>query len=173
MNDFCLFRAFYRCHFLQFPHMRCHILGQGFGNKVYISELFTVVGYFYMAGYKNRRGISCAKCTIRRKKGWWILKCFSKGTSDRNWLLKGRVMSLLLALVRPCFRKNAIVTCKSVTLCSLYNFLLKNVIILVLKKFEKSSFLKKYYFWPTFHIFNTREKIQKFLKRIAFTYKYT
>ena len=36
----------------RFPHMRCHI-----GNKMYISELFTVVGYLHTAGFKNHRGI--------------------------------------------------------------------------------------------------------------------
>ena len=46
----------------RFPHMRCHIQGQGFGNKMYISELFTVVGYLHTAGFKNRRGIKFAKC---------------------------------------------------------------------------------------------------------------
>ena len=47
----------------RFPHMRCHIQGQGFGNKMYISELFTVVGYLHTAGFKNRRGINFAKCS--------------------------------------------------------------------------------------------------------------
>ena len=37
----------------RFPHMRCHIQGQGFGNKMYISELFTVVGYLHTAGFKT------------------------------------------------------------------------------------------------------------------------
>ena len=46
----------------QFPHMRCHIQGQGFGNKMYISELFTVVGYLHTADYKNRQGTFYAKC---------------------------------------------------------------------------------------------------------------
>ena len=46
-----------------FPHMRCHIQGQGFGSKMNISELFTVVGYLHMAGFKNRQGTFCAKCT--------------------------------------------------------------------------------------------------------------
>ena len=46
--------------------MRCHIQGQGFGNKMYISELFKVVGYLHTAGFKNRIGINFAKCR-------WIL----------------------------------------------------------------------------------------------------
>ena len=44
----------------RFPYMRCHIQGQG--NKMYISELFTVVGYLHMAGFKNRQEINFAKC---------------------------------------------------------------------------------------------------------------
>ena len=43
--------------------------------------------------------------------------------------IKGRVMGPLLVFVSPCFRENVIVTCKIVPfLCSLDNFLLKNVI---------------------------------------------
>ena len=53
--------------------MRCHIQGQGFGNKMYISKLFTVVGYLHTAGFKNRRGINCAKCTLRLQ---FIAPCF-------------------------------------------------------------------------------------------------
>ena len=48
----------------RFPHVRCHILGQGFGNKMYISELFTVVGFLHRAGFKNCRGINCVKCRL-------------------------------------------------------------------------------------------------------------
>ena len=29
---------------------------------MYISDLFTVVGYLHTAGFKNRLGIFCAKC---------------------------------------------------------------------------------------------------------------
>ena len=47
----------------RFPRMRCHIYGQVFGNKMYISELFTVVRYLHTAGFKNHQGIYCAKCT--------------------------------------------------------------------------------------------------------------
>ena len=46
----------------RFPHKRCHILGQGFGNEMYISELLTVVGYLHTAGFKNCQGINFAKC---------------------------------------------------------------------------------------------------------------
>ena len=71
------YRNFQKCQFLwmsfaccflsllfltRFPHMRCHIQGQSFGNKMYISEKFTVVGYLHTAGVKNRRGTFCAKC---------------------------------------------------------------------------------------------------------------
>ena len=48
----------------RFAHMRCHIQGQGFGNKMYISELFTVVGYLHTACFKNSRGITFAKCIL-------------------------------------------------------------------------------------------------------------
>ena len=55
-------RGFLSLLFLaRFPHMKCHIQGQGFGNKIYISELFTVVGYLHTTGFKNRPGINCAK----------------------------------------------------------------------------------------------------------------
>ena len=40
--------------------------GQGFGNKMYISELFTVVGYLHTAGFKNRIGNYFAKCNRRQ-----------------------------------------------------------------------------------------------------------
>ena len=47
----------------RFPHTSYNIKGQGFGNKMHISELFTVAGYFHMAGFINCREIFCAKCT--------------------------------------------------------------------------------------------------------------
>ena len=46
----------------QFLRTRCHIQGQGYGNKMFISDLFTVVGYLHTAGFRNRRGINFAKC---------------------------------------------------------------------------------------------------------------
>ena len=51
----------------RFPHMKCHIQGQGFCNKMYILELFTVVGYLHTDSFKNRRGIFFCqvKCGIR------------------------------------------------------------------------------------------------------------
>ena len=33
---------------------------------MYISELFTVVGYLHTTGFKNRRGTFCVKCTSIR-----------------------------------------------------------------------------------------------------------
>ena len=54
-------------------------------------------------------------------------------------------MGPLLVLVSPCFRENAIVTCKIVSfLCSLDNFLLKNVIVSFLEiQFQNGDHLKK------------------------------
>ena len=48
----------------QFPCTRCHIKEQGFGNKMHISDLFTVAGYLYTAGFKTAsgQGINFAKC---------------------------------------------------------------------------------------------------------------
>ena len=37
----------------RFPRTKCHIKGQGFGNKMYISDLFTVVGCLHTAGFKT------------------------------------------------------------------------------------------------------------------------
>ena len=54
--------------------MMCHIQGQGFGKKIYISESFTIVGYLHTAGFKNRRGINCAKCTWNVKLGYTYTK---------------------------------------------------------------------------------------------------
>ena len=78
---------------------------------------------------------------------------------------KGRVMDPLLALVCPCFRENVMVVCRIVSfLCSLDDFLLKNVLVfifgnLILKwrSFEK----KKGYFLPSFHIFSHQGKDTK------------
>ena len=45
-------------------------------------------------------------------------------------LIKGTQVGPLLVLVCPCFRENATATCKIVSfLCSLDDFLLKNVIV--------------------------------------------
>ena len=50
VNEFCLILGFLLLPFLtQFPHIQ----GQGFGNKMYISELFIVVGYLHTAGFKT------------------------------------------------------------------------------------------------------------------------
>ena len=50
-------------------------------------------------------------------------------------LVKGRIMGPLLALLCPSFRKNVFVTCKMVSfLCSLENYILKNVIVFIFGK---------------------------------------
>ena len=70
--------------------------------------------------------------------------------------VKDREMGPLLALVSPCFRENVIVTCKIVSfLCSLDNFLPKNVIVFFFgNQISKwRSFEKKGYFWPIFQFF--------------------
>ena len=46
----------------RFSHTWCYIKGYCFGNKMYISELFTDVGYFHMADFKKHRETYCAKC---------------------------------------------------------------------------------------------------------------
>ena len=81
-----------------------------------------------------------------------------------RFFFKGTQMGPLLVLVCPCFRENVIVTCKIVSfLCSLDNFLLKNVIIFFFgKQISKwHLFEKKGYFWPTFHIFGHQGKDTK------------
>ena len=62
LNKFYLFQAFYCCQILHDFHTRCHIQGQGVGNKMYISELLTVVGYLHTDGFKNCQGMFCARC---------------------------------------------------------------------------------------------------------------
>ena len=82
-----------------------------------------------------------------------------------------------LVLVSPCFRENAVATCKIGSfLCSLDNVLQKHVIVFFFgNQISKwRSFEKKGYFWPTFHIFLvTREKLQKFLQHISHSHTYT
>ena len=82
-----------------------------------------------------------------------------------------------LVLVSPCFRENAVATCKIGSfLCSLDNLLQKHVIVFFFgNQISKwRSFEKKGYFWPTFHIFLvTREKLQKFLQHISHSHTYT
>ena len=56
-------------------------------------------------------------------------------------------MGPLLVLVCPCFRVNVTVTCKIVSLClfcvcSLGNFLLKNVIVFLENNFQNGAHLK-------------------------------
>ena len=80
-------------------------------------------------------------------------------------------MGPLLVLVSPCFRENVIVTCKIVSfLCSLDNFLLKNVIIFLLLEiiFQNGAHLKRRLLWTHFsHFFGHQGKIQKFLQHIS------
>ena len=85
-------------------------------------------------------------------------------------------MGPCLVLVSPCFRENVAATCKIGSfLCSLYNLLQKNVIVLFFRNqiskwrsFEKGLFLN--YFS---HFLVTREKLQKFLQHISQTHIYT
>ena len=75
---------------------------------------------------------------------------------ERLKSFKGCGMGPWLVLVSPCFRENAVATCKIGSfLCSLDNLLQKNVIVLVFgNQISKwRSFEKKGYFWPIFHIF--------------------
>ena len=84
-------------------------------------------------------------------------------------------MGQLLVLVCPCFGENVIVTCKIVSfLCSLDNFLLKNVIVSFLEiRFQNGAHLRKGYFWPTFHIFGYQGKDTKIPSaHISLTYKH-
>ena len=85
-----------------------------------------------------------------------LLRSYDRG-------IKGRVMGPLLALVWPCFRTNEIVTPKIVSfLCSLNNFLLKNVIVLIfgkhVSKWRSFEEKKKSYFWPISRFLVTRDR---------------
>ena len=40
---------------------KCCIKGQGFGNKMHVSELFTIFGSYHLAGFKNHRETFYAK----------------------------------------------------------------------------------------------------------------
>ena len=77
--------------------------------------------------------------------------------------------STILVLVCPCFRENLIVTYKIVSLCSLDNFLLKNVILFAFLeiKFQNGAHLKKGLFLTYFSHFLVKEKIQKILLHIS------
>ena len=60
VNEFGLLQDIYPGHFLHDFHTQgvIYIKGQGFGNKMYISDLITVVGYFYMADVENHQETS-------------------------------------------------------------------------------------------------------------------
>ena len=65
VNAFGVFRAFYRGHFsYDFRAQGVTSKSKASGNKMYISHLFTVIGYLHTAGFKNRRGIHCVKCNL-------------------------------------------------------------------------------------------------------------
>ena len=55
----------------QFPRTRCYIKECGFGNKMFISELFTAVGYFHTADFKKPlRNLLCQVHISRMSKHW-------------------------------------------------------------------------------------------------------
>ena len=96
--------------------------------------------------------------------GWYKMKiqltqvCLWCLVLDSSLRAPKWAMGPLLVLVCPCFRENVIVTCKIVSfLCSLDNFLLKNVIIFFFgNQISKwHSFEKRVIFdlGPTFHLF--------------------
>ena len=81
-------------------------------------------------------------------------------------------MGPLLVLVCPCFREIVTVTCKIVSfLCSLDDFLLKDVIIIIILKsnqiFKWHSFDKNAIFDLLFTFLVTRGKTQKILQHIS------
>ena len=83
--------------------------------------------------------------------------------------IKGTQIGPLLVLVCPCFRENVIVTCKIMLfLCSLDNFLLKNVIVF-------GNQISKWHLFKLLVTFFsiTREKTQKFLQHISHLHTYT
>ena len=50
-----------------FPSKRFHMKGQGFGNKMYISDLVTDVGSLYTVRFKNRRRTFRFRCTSKQR----------------------------------------------------------------------------------------------------------
>ena len=90
--------------------------------------------------------------------------------------VKGCGMGPWLVLVSPCFRENVVATCKiGFFLCSLDNWLQKNVIIFFLEiRFQNGAHLKKGLFLTFFsHFLVTREKLQKILQHISHSHIYT
>ena len=76
--------------------------------------------------------------------------------------VKDREMGPLLVLVSLCFRKNDIVTCKIVSfLCTLDNFLPKNVIVFGNQISKWRSFEKRAIFDLFFTFFSHQEKDTK------------
>ena len=90
--------------------------------------------------------------------------------------LKGCGMGPWLVLVSPCFRENVVATCKIGSfLCSLDNFLQKNVTVLFFgNQISKwRSFEKRAIFDLLFTFFSHQGKLQKFLQHIYHTHTYT
>ena len=92
----------------------------------------------------------------------------------------GILMGPLLVLVSPCFRENAMVTCKIVSfLCRVDNFLLKNVIVSFFFSFfwnqisKWRSFEKKAILTYLVIFFSHQGKAQKFLQHMSHLRTYT
>ena len=84
--------------------------------------------------------------------------------------IKGCGISILFVLVSPCFRECVVVTCKIGSfLCSLENFLQKNVIVFFFgNQISKwCSFEKRTIFDLLFTFFSHQGKLQKFLQHIS------
>ena len=81
-----------------------------------------------------------------------------------------------LVLVSPCFREHVIATCKILSfLCSLDNFLQKNIIVLFFgNQISKwCSFEKRAIFDLLFTFSSHQGKVTKFLQHISHSHKYT
>ena len=80
-----------------------------------------------------------------------------------------------LVLVSPCLKENVVATCKiGPFLCSLDNFLQKNVTVLFFgNQISKwRSFEKRATFDLLFTFLVTKEKLQKFLQHISHSHTY-
>ena len=80
-----------------------------------------------------------------------------------------------LVLFSPCFRENAVVTCKIRSfLCSLDNLLQKNVIVFFFENqiSKQRSFEKRAILTYFSHFLVTRGKLQKFLQHISHSHTY-
>ena len=90
-----------------------------------------------------------------------------------NYYFKGTHMGLLLHFVCPSWNETEIVTCK--ILCTLHNFLLKNVIVFFFgNQISKwRTFEKRAIFDLLFTFLVTREKTEKFHQHISHLHTYT